>query len=86
MKHSADSIKVPNLNTQQELAHVMQESGGFEQADIQRVISEIEQNTGSRNIGVGIQTVLLGIQTAQQDQDHIGRFAEVMCEAIADSS
>ena len=78
-------IAVPNVNTQQELAHLMQESGEFQPNDIQRVISEIEQTTQRREIGVGVQQILLGIQTAMQDEDRAGRFAEVMCEAIADA-
>lgn len=78
-------IAVPNVLSQQELAHVMQESGAFGPSDVQRVIGEIEETTGKRELGVGIQQVLLGIQTAMQDSDRAGRFAEVMCEAIADA-
>ena len=78
-------IAVPNVNSQQELAHVMQDSGAFDSNDIQRAIGEIEQTVGNRNIGVGIRQVLLRIQTAMQDADQANRFAEVMCEAIADA-
>ena len=78
-------IAVPNVNSQQELAHVMQDSGAFDSNDIQRAIGEIEQTVGNRNIGVGIRQVLLRIQTAMQDADRANRFAEVMCEAIADA-
>ncbi|KAK5124403.1 hypothetical protein LTR85_001620 [Meristemomyces frigidus] len=79
-------IAVPNVQTQQELAHIMQESGAFSSTDVQRAIGEIEQTTGSRNINVGVEGVLLGIQTAMQDEDRTGRFAEVISEAIADNS
>ena len=78
-------IAVPNVQSQQELAQIMQESGAFDASDVQRVISGIEQTTQSRNIGVGIQQILLGIQTAMQDPDRPGRFAEVVSEAIADA-
>ena len=84
--HFKSQIAVPNVQTQQELAHIMKESGAFGDSDIQRVMGEIEQTTGSREIGVGVQQVLLGIQTAMQDEDRTGRFAEVMCEAIADNA
>ena len=79
-------IPVPNLQTQQELAHVMQESGQFDGQGIQRAIGEIEQDTGTKRINVGIQQILLGIQTAIQVQDRAGRFAEAMCEAIHDAN
>lgn len=78
-------IAVPNVQTHQELAHIMQESGIFSSPDIQRAIGEIEQTTGSREVGVGVERVLLGIQTAMQDEDRTGRFAEVLSEAIADA-
>lgn len=78
-------IAVPNVRTQQELAHIMQETGVFEGNDVQRVVGEIEQETGGKEIGVGVSQILLGIQTAMQDKDRAGRFVEVMCEAIADA-
>lgn len=79
-------IAIPNLNTQQELAHVMQQSRAFADADVQRAIKEIEESTGGQQIGVGIQSVLTAIQTASQDEDRAGRFAEVMSEAIAEGT
>jgi vesicle-fusing ATPase len=79
-------IAVPNVQTQQELAHIMQESGAFQPNDIQRAIGEIESVIGSRDIGVGVAQILLGVQTAMQDPDRAGRFAEVMCDAIANSA
>ncbi|KAH6643749.1 P-loop containing nucleoside triphosphate hydrolase protein [Boeremia exigua] len=76
-------IAVPNINTQNELAHVLQESGAFSDRDQQRAISEIQEITGSTDIGVGIKKILTGIETAKQDQDVPGRFARVMSRAIA---
>jgi vesicle-fusing ATPase len=76
-------IAVPNVQSQQELAHIMQESGAFQPADIQRVIGEIEQTVETREINVGVRRILLGMQTAMQDPDRPGRFAEIMCEQIA---
>jgi vesicle-fusing ATPase len=78
-----EEIAVPNVQSQQELAHIMQESGAFDQNDIQRAIGEIEQTMQNKNIGVGVQQILLGIQTAKQDPDRASRFVEVMCENIA---
>ncbi|KAK6438472.1 transport between ER and Golgi ATPase protein [Oleoguttula sp. CCFEE 5521] len=76
-------IAVPNVNTQQELAHIMHDSGQFE--DIQRAIQMIEETTGKREIGVGVQQVILGIQTAMQVEDRTGRFAEVMADFISEA-
>jgi len=64
----------------------MQESGAFSGPDVQRAIGEIEETTGSRQVNVGVSRVLLGIQTAMQDEDRPGRFAEMISEAIADNS
>ncbi|KAI8938821.1 hypothetical protein NX059_004683 [Plenodomus lindquistii] len=76
-------IAVPNVNTQAELANVLQESGAFSDHDQQRAISEIQEITGSAEVGVGIKKILTGIETAKQDQDVPGRFARVMSRAIA---
>ncbi|KAI9801445.1 MAG: transport between ER and Golgi ATPase protein [Piccolia ochrophora] len=77
-------IPVPNVNTQSELAHILQESGAFSENDVRRSISEIVDITGSKTIGVGIKRILLGIETARQDADMPGRFASVMARAIAE--
>jgi vesicle-fusing ATPase len=74
-------IAVPNVNSQQELGHILQESGAFDNID--RAIREIQESTGSQEIGVGIKKILTGIETAKQDQDVPGRFARVMSRAIA---
>ena len=77
-------IAVPNVRSQQELAHIMQESGAFQAQDVPRVMEEIESTTGRQDINVGVQQVLLGIQTAKQRPDRAGRFAEVISQAIAE--
>jgi vesicle-fusing ATPase len=75
-------IAVPNVNSQRELAHILHESGAFD--DIDRAIREIQDTTGSQDIGVvGIKKILTGIETAKQDQDVPGRFARVISRAIA---
>ncbi|KAH7410247.1 P-loop containing nucleoside triphosphate hydrolase protein [Phaeosphaeria sp. MPI-PUGE-AT-0046c] len=74
-------IAVPNVNSQRELGHILRESGAFD--DIDRAIGEIQESTGSQEIGVGIKKILTGIETAKQDQDVPGRFARVMSRAIS---
>lgn len=76
-------IAVPNVNSQSELANVLRESGAFSDNDQRRAIGEIQEITGSTDIGVGIKKILTGIETAKQDQDVPGRFARVMSRAIA---
>jgi vesicle-fusing ATPase len=76
-------IAVPNVNTQAELAHVLQHSGAFSDQDQQRAIGEIQEITGGVEVGVGIKKILTAIQTAKEDQDVPGRFARVMSQSIA---
>lgn len=75
-------IPIPNVNTQNELAHVLQKSGAFSDQDLQRTIGEIQESTGDTKIGVGIKKILTGIETAQQDPDLPGRFASVVTRQI----
>jgi vesicle-fusing ATPase len=79
-------IPVPNVQTQSELAVIMKQSGVFSDSDINRAIGEIEETTGSKTINVGVSSILLAIQTAKQDQDKTGRFAEVVSEMCADNA
>ncbi|TKA71986.1 hypothetical protein B0A49_07370 [Cryomyces minteri] len=76
-------IAVPNVNTHQELSHILRQSGAFSDQDIARSMNEIQEITGSAEVGVGIKKILTGIETAKQDDDLPGRFARVMSQAIA---
>ena len=76
-------IAIPNVNTQSELAHILENSAGFSDRDARRAIGEIQEITDSTEIGVGIKKILTAIKTAQEDQDVPGRFARVMSQAIA---
>ena len=76
-------IAVPNINTQAELAHLLQYSGVFSESNQQRTIADIQEITGSKDVGVGIKKVLTAIKTAEEDQDVPGRFARIMSQAIA---
>jgi vesicle-fusing ATPase len=50
---------------------------------MRRAIGEIQEMTGSQEIGVGVKQILTGINTAKQDQDMAGRFARVMSRHIS---
>lgn len=75
-------ILVPNVNTQAELAHILQRSGAFSSRDQQRAVAEIQEMTGSAQVGLGIKKVLTAIKTAREDQDVPGRFARVISKGV----
>lgn len=77
-------IAVPNVNGHQELAFVLQQSQAFR--DPSRAVQELRDLTRSDDVGVGIKKILLGIETAKQDQDREGRFAQTIARAVAQMS
>lgn len=77
------SIPIPNVNTQQELAHLLRHTGAFSDRDQSRAIAEIESQVGSKDIGLGVKQILNAIGTAKQDEDVADRFAWVISDAIA---
>ncbi|KAF2102020.1 AAA-domain-containing protein [Rhizodiscina lignyota] len=79
------SIPVPNVQTQQELAHILRHTGSFSDRDQGRAIAEIESQTGSKEIGLGIKDILMGIGTAKQHEDVADQFAWFISDAIASS-
>lgn len=74
-------IAVPNVNGYAELSHILEKSNVF--PDPARAIKELREATGSDSVGVGIKKILLGIETAKQDRDREGRFANVIARAVA---
>lgn len=74
-------IAVPNVSGHAELSHILEHSGVFR--DPARAINEFRELTRSDSVGVGIKKILLGIETAKQDQDREGRFASVIARAVA---
>lgn len=74
-------IAVPNVMGHAELSFIMKQSGVFEDPD--RAIQELREITRSDSVGVGIKKILLGIETAKQDRDREGRFAQTIARAKA---
>lgn len=74
-------VAVPNVSGFAELSHILEQSGVFQ--DPARAISEFRELTRSDSVGVGIKKILLGIETAKQDQDREERFANVIARAVA---
>lgn len=75
-------IMVPNVMTYDELRYIMEQSGAFDASEIEQALGEVGGITEDRTIGVGIKKVLLGIETAKQDPDKVGRFVRVINRAI----
>lgn len=69
-------IAVPNVNSQAELHMILEQSRAF--ADSNRAIGELQDMTQSDSVGVGIKPILLAIDTAKQDDDREGRFAQTV--------
>ncbi|TPX19533.1 transport between ER and Golgi ATPase protein [Coccidioides immitis] len=81
--NSFDSdIAVPNVNTYEELAYILKETGSFSPQEVEVALSGIRDMTQSSTIGVGIKKVLLGIGTAMQDTNKARRFASVIARAM----
>ncbi|RPA83589.1 AAA-domain-containing protein [Ascobolus immersus RN42] len=76
-------IAVPNVTGFEQLAHVLKETGAFPSQEQQKAMNELQQNlAGASDLSVGIKKILLGIETARQDEDSAGRFAEVITRAV----
>ncbi|KAK9456716.1 P-loop containing nucleoside triphosphate hydrolase protein [Dipodascopsis uninucleata] len=79
-------IGVPNVSTQDELQYVL--SHGTDALDssqkprIDQILSAIESQTGTSDVGVGIKRILLNIETAKQDSSFDDRFVELMARAV----
>lgn len=81
-------IAVPNVNTHQELAVILQQVQAFEREnDLGQALHELAELTGTRDmIGVGIKKVLLAVGEARQEKGNVpSRFADVMAQLIESS-
>ena len=82
-KYFDSDIPVPNVNTHQELEYILKQTEVFSEQEIGRALSEIQETTRSEDVGVGIKKILLGLETAKQDQNKAERFAGVVARAVA---
>lgn len=74
-------IAVPNVGSYAELNHIMNQSGAFQNP--RRALDELRDITRRDSVNVGVKKILLGIETAKQDEDREGRFANVVARAMA---
>jgi vesicle-fusing ATPase len=75
-------IEVPTVNTYDELRHILGTSETFTPEEIERILGGIYSIEDDQKIGVGVKKILLGIETAKQDVDKAGRFANVINRLI----
>jgi vesicle-fusing ATPase len=80
-------LAVPNVNTHSELASVLREVQAFDSdADLAQSLNELQEITGTNEVGVGIKKVLLAVGEAKQEEGNMaGRFAEVIAQQMAAS-
>ena len=77
--NSFDSdLPVNNVRTFQELQYIMGESGAFSGSDSERALNEIASRIQESELNIGVKKVLLSIETAKQDADMAGRFAQLV--------
>lgn len=78
-------LSVPNINTANELASVLREVQAFEsEADIAQSLNELQEATGTDQVGVGIKKVLLAVGESKRSapDEAPSRFADVMRQQI----
>ncbi|KAJ5861625.1 uncharacterized protein N7529_008935 [Penicillium soppii] len=75
-------IMVPNVSSFGELRHVMEQSGDFDAQEIAQALGSVGGLADDGRLSVGIKKILLGIETAKQDSDKVGRFVRVINRAI----
>lgn len=80
-------IAVPNINSYAELGAVMREINAFEnESYINVCLEELKDITRSDQLGLGIKTVLLGIDQAQLEGGNVpSRCAEILAQQVARS-
>ncbi|KAI5848681.1 P-loop containing nucleoside triphosphate hydrolase protein [Morchella snyderi] len=78
-------IAVPNVADHRELTYILRELQ-FPEEEQMKTVRELADATGRRDLNVGIKKILMGVETAKQDDDISGRFASVMIKAVGESS
>jgi vesicle-fusing ATPase len=85
MLNAFDSqVPVPNVANHEELKIVLRELNVFNADDTQRVLTDLEESTRSRELNVGVKKILMAVETARQDRDPAARFSSAMSTAVID--
>jgi vesicle-fusing ATPase len=81
--HSFNSdIKVPNVASYDELRYILEQTNVFSPPEIQQTLDGIDDFADDQSDGVGIKRILLGLETAKQDPDKVGRFTGVISRVL----
>lgn len=76
-------IKVPSVTNRNELRFLLEQSEAFDDGEIEQVLEGIGSITAPDEVvSVGVKKVLLGIETAKQDPDRVGRIIRSINRAI----
>lgn len=76
-------IKVPSVTKREEIRFLLEQSEAFDAEQIEQVLEGIGSVTAPDEIvSVGVKKVLLGIETAVQDPDRVGRIIRSINRAI----
>lgn len=77
-------IAVPNVNTSGELATILREVKAFENdADLAQALNELQEATGTDEVGLGIKSVLLAVAEARRSgQQAPAAFADIVRQQI----
>ncbi|KAF2436294.1 AAA-domain-containing protein [Tothia fuscella] len=85
LRQFTGQIAVPNVNSHDDLAAVLRESGVFtDKQAIKRILAELQDTTGESEVGVGIKRILDAVTRAKQSRDAPGRFAEIVAEYVVE--
>ena len=82
----AKTVPVPAVSNVHQLAKVLQESGFVNSGDINQVINQVQQRTGSDDLGIGIKAVQNCIFEAKAGgpAEVVERLSTLLLERFAD--
>ncbi|KAG0635166.1 P-loop containing nucleoside triphosphate hydrolase protein [Tuber brumale] len=79
-------IAVPNVANHNELGHILRELEAFNSdGERQQVLRDLHSTTRTKQLNVGIKKILMGVETARQDEDMAGRFVSVISRAVGEN-
>jgi vesicle-fusing ATPase len=79
-------IAVPNVANHNELGHILHELQAFNSdGERQQVLRDLQSTTRTKQLNVGIKKILMGVETATQDEDMAGRFVSVISRAVGEN-
>ncbi|KAG0640512.1 P-loop containing nucleoside triphosphate hydrolase protein, partial [Tuber brumale] len=79
-------IPVPSVANDNELDHILCELEAFNSdGERQEVLRDLHSTTRTKQLNVGIKKILMGVETARQDEDMAGRLVSVISRAVGEN-